>query len=203
MTIDLAAGSGGCFFSPLVNIIVSLACNQIPAPILPSSFPFTPCLRRCFSLPCQTLAVALEGVSAKHKDQFLFSVNCLVTVLPGNPTKLSLESENWEEVRKTVISAYTFRSSREIGTVLYFICHSSHLAAFHCDPLCRFTFCSHPPQYRIRAKNRARAVLRFRVQFISLVGKEFGGAHVTESLSKNLTCRDSSPPRKLRSSLRA
>lgn len=47
----------------------------------------------------QTVAVAKEGAALNTKDARLLVVVCTITVLPGNPTKLVLEGEDWDTVR--------------------------------------------------------------------------------------------------------
>lgn len=41
----------------------------------------------------QTVAVATEGVEPKQKDLFMLKVQCKITVLPGNPTRMWLEAD--------------------------------------------------------------------------------------------------------------
>ena len=53
----------------------------------------------------QTVAVAKEGAALNTKDARLLVVMCNITVLPGNPTKLVLEGEDWETVRVTAAPA--------------------------------------------------------------------------------------------------
>lgn len=53
----------------------------------------------CFAVMLQTVAVAKEGAALNTKDARLLVVMCTITVLPGNPTKLVLEGEDWETVR--------------------------------------------------------------------------------------------------------
>lgn len=46
----------------------------------------------------QTVAVAKEGPSVEDKKAWLLKVVCEITVLPGNPTKSSLEGDDWDGV---------------------------------------------------------------------------------------------------------
>ena len=63
----------------------------------------------------QTVAVAKEGAALNTKDARLLVVMCNITVLPGNPTKLVLEGEDWETVRvKAAQASQLFRLPEKI-----------------------------------------------------------------------------------------
>lgn len=44
------------------------------------------------------MTVVKEGLPPDVEDNRLLSAVCFITVLPGNPTKLLLESDDWDTV---------------------------------------------------------------------------------------------------------
>lgn len=69
----------------------------------------------CSAVTMQTVAVAKEGAALNTKDARLLVVMCTITVLPGNPTKLVLEGEDWETVRvKVAQGPQLFSSPRNL-----------------------------------------------------------------------------------------
>ena len=58
-------------------------------------------LRNSYKL-LQTLAVTKEGVDGDDPENHILALQCHITVLPGNPTKLSLHRDDWDTVRRTI-----------------------------------------------------------------------------------------------------
>lgn len=47
----------------------------------------------------QTISVTKEGFDVEDPENRMLFVQCVITVLPGNPTKISIDMDDWDTVR--------------------------------------------------------------------------------------------------------